>query len=58
MTDKLPTVDDFASYPHMADEATAARLAEYLAVEAHWSACSGMPRTRVGTTPPTWSGTP
>jgi hypothetical protein len=38
MTDKLPTVDDFASYPHMVEEVTAARLAEYLAVEAHWSA--------------------
>lgn len=38
MTDNLPTVDDFATYPHMTEEATARRLAKYMAVEAHWSA--------------------
>lgn len=38
MSNNLPTVDDFAPYPHTPDEATAARLAAYLAVEAHWSA--------------------
>ncbi|SET51882.1 hypothetical protein [Nonomuraea wenchangensis] len=38
MTDNLPTVDDFASYPNTPEEATARRLAEYMAVEAHWSA--------------------
>lgn len=38
MNDNLPTVDDFASYPHETEDVTAARLAEYMAVEAHWSA--------------------
>ncbi|MEU4224368.1 hypothetical protein AB0F17_08745 [Nonomuraea sp. NPDC026600] len=46
MTDNLPTVDDFASYPHTTDDVTARRLAEYMAVEAHWSASLNMTHFR------------